>query len=105
VVSDGVLFPEYAPEPRPQRPEACCYAWSEITRDSDGAPPWVWQVVHELAHGRVPFTVAQVRNMAPGSAAAGTVVRAAERGWLAEVLPETPTDPVRQYVGHLPRKR
>lgn len=103
----STLFPEYGDERhRPAR--HCCSAWFDITRDEGDPPPWAWQVIHEIAHGRVPFTVSQLAAIGQIDPAwtEEIVGEALKKTWVVEVNPESyMTEPTVQYVGHLPRKR
>lgn len=39
-------------DPRPAR--MCCASWGRLTDEQRAA--WPWQALHELCHGRVPFS-------------------------------------------------
>jgi hypothetical protein len=45
----------------------CCPAWDRLA-DVDRAQ-WAWQVLHQLAHSRIPFSAERFTNLAECSGA------------------------------------
>lgn len=98
------LFETYpAPEGSGRRPTCC----DRLVMRAD-VDDLLWQYLHEMAHSRVPFTIAVLVALAGSDERYGTVAIAAaiEEGWVAEVEPEGyMTEPTGLYVGRLARKR
>lgn len=79
----------------------CCAGWNKIVPDERAQ--WRWQTLHELAHGRVPFSAQTYRDFAGVSprVARDLLREAAKLGWV-ERCGEAGGG---LYLGNLLRKR
>jgi hypothetical protein len=77
----------------------CCRPWEDVP--ATDRLLWPWQVVHQLAHSRVAFTVARLADMAriPEAEAEVLVEQAHHRKWLFHS--DVPT----LWVGRLPARK
>lgn len=89
----------------------CCRPWADL--DATERLHWRWQVLHQLAHSRVAFTVARFAEMAriTEAEAKALVEQAHHRKWLFHASgSEDPTSPVHRkspplWIGRLPARR
>jgi hypothetical protein len=82
------------------RPLVCCRAFTDDITVSQRAE-FAWQALHELAHGRVPFSVERLAELArvEGDAAGALIELARFHRWVTSI------GTAGLFVGALPRKR
>lgn len=93
-------MPMAEPEPiKARRKLTCCRHWEDGVTPEQRAQ-WPWQVVHEFAHSRIPFTVGTLADRArtDEDVAAALADEAQAMGWLRMLG-------VGLYVGALQKKR
>lgn len=104
-MSDRSLFPDEYDDRVPERPKpSCCTTLSAPT----GVPARVWELMHGICHGRVPFTLDGFTYVADCTHLQALVAirQAGQRQWLHVVWPEPyMVDPPEQWVGCLPKRR
>jgi hypothetical protein len=62
----------------------CCQAWEHLpAADRD---TWAWQVLHQLAHSSVPFSVAAVAEVARANSDQ-LINEAQRRRWIVRIAP------------------
>lgn len=84
-----------------RRRRECCVGWDEISPEEKAQ--WPWRALHELSHGRVPFSADTFSEIArvPRRTARDILSAARRVHW---VVPSgAPAD--RIYFGQLPKKR
>lgn len=105
------LFDEYPnDETAPADEHDCCDQWAAFVAEQTGGIHMVWHVLHRFAHGRLPFRLEALADLAgvdlaDAYAALDTGI---ERGWVCPVPPENymaPGTDTGLYQGCLARWR
>lgn len=85
--------------PSAKQRSGCCKAWDDLAAAQRAE--WAWQVLHEMAHSRVPFSVRRLADLARLDLQTATQLAASGRirKWI------TYTDTPGLLVGALSKKR
>lgn len=105
---DRSLFPDYAPDrtvkPKGAQRRACCGTLTPPPHVSAR----VWEFVHDMAHGRVPFTLASLAELAgvEMDEARRAALAAQRTKWLTRIEPNEnfPRAMGPHFIGRLKRK-
>ena len=107
MTSDRSLFPDQYPDKvrKPRAPRTTCCGHLE-------APPHVqartWQFLHDMAHGRVPFTLATLARLAKTDVdeARRAAVAAEREKWIVAIKPDPcfPGPKGTHWIGRLRRR-
>ena len=83
----------------PKRRYECCRPWDELQEDNRGA--WPYQVLHELSHSRVPFSIQRYASLAKldDGVATSMIIDGVKLKWIRYA------DVAGLYIGRLARKR
>jgi hypothetical protein len=106
MISDRSLFPGEYPDRVVTAPKrrACC---GDLVPPNH-IDPRLWEFVHDMAHGRVPFTASVLAELADCSLfdARRAVNAAQQTRWIIEIRKDPCfPGPAKHFIGQLRRKR